>query len=263
MTVEPNAGFHVVIPARFGATRLPGKPLADISGRPMVVRVADAARRSTAAGVWVATDDQRVVDAAGAHRIDAIMTRADHASGSDRIAEVADRFGWADSDIVVNVQGDEPLLDPALIDAVAAALDNDPGAAMATVAHPLGLAAEFFDPNCVKVVCDRQGRALYFSRAPIPWDRDGFAASPAALGAGLPALRHVGLYAYRVGFLRRFGQLDPSPLERCESLEQLRALWHGFAIRVVIIDQAPPGGVDTPADLDRVRRLFDASGNSE
>lgn len=263
MSIQPRPVFKVVIPARYASTRLPGKPLADIAGRPMVVRVADSARRSAAASVWIATDDQRIVEAANAYRIDAVMTRADHASGSDRIVEVADRLGWPDTDIVVNVQGDEPMLDPALIDAVAAALEGDPGAAMATVAHLFGSAADFFDPNCVKVVCDRHSRALYFSRAPIPWDRDGFASDQSLLGRGMPALRHVGLYAYRVGFLRQFGRLDASPIERYESLEQLRALWHGFAIRVVTVDRAPPGGVDTPADLDRIRRSFDARENSE
>ncbi len=256
-------GFRVVIPARFGSTRLPGKPLADIAGQPMIVRVAAAARRSRADGVWVATDDERIVAAVRQHGYDAVMTRADHVSGTDRIAEVADLLKWEDADIVVNVQGDEPLLDPALIEAVAEALRDDPGAAMATVAHAMTTAEDFFDPNVVKVVCDVRGRALYFSRAPIPWDRDRFAECRDELDAGFPAQRHIGLYAYRVGFLRRFGQLSSSPLERCESLEQLRALWHGYPIRVVSNDQPPAPGVDTAEDLQRVRRLFDAGRDSE
>lgn len=252
-------GFRVVIPARYASTRLPGKPLADIAGQPMIVRVAAAARRSGAEGVWVATDDERIVSAVRQHGFDAVMTDANHVSGTDRIAEVADQLNWDDTEIVVNVQGDEPLLDPGLIDSVAGALRSDPDAAMATAAHPLASAADFFNPNVVKVVCDARGRALYFSRAPIPWDRDRFADSRDVLPADLPAQRHIGLYAYRVRFLRRFGQLAASPLERCESLEQLRALWHGYPIQVVGIDHAPAPGVDTPEDLERVRRMFDAS----
>lgn len=254
---------RVVIPARYASTRLPGKPLADIAGQPMIVRVAAAARRARVDGVWIATDDERIVAAVGRHGFDAVMTRADHISGTDRIAEVADRLQWDDVDIVVNVQGDEPLLDPALIEAVAVALRDDPEAAMATVSHPLRAAADFFNPNVVKVVCDARGRALYFSRAPIPWDRDRFAGGPGELPADFPAQRHIGLYAYRVSFLRRFGQLAASPLERCESLEQLRALWHGYPIQVISVDHAPAPGVDTAEDLERVRRLFDARIDSE
>lgn len=256
-------GLRVVIPARYASTRLPGKPLADIAGQPMIVRVAAAARRAKTDGVWVATDDERIVAAVRQHGFDAVMTRADHASGTDRIAEVAEQLAWDDEDIVVNVQGDEPLLDPALIEAVAAALHGDPDAAMATAAHPLDAAADLFNPNVVKVVCDLRGRALYFSRAPIPWDRDRFAKTRDQLPADLPARRHIGLYAYRVSFLRRFGQLAPSPLERSESLEQLRALWHGYPIQVVSVDHPPAPGVDTPEDLERVRRLFDAGKDSE
>ncbi|MCM2288269.1 MAG: 3-deoxy-manno-octulosonate cytidylyltransferase [Sulfuritalea sp.] len=256
-------GFRIVIPARYASTRLPGKPLADIGGQPMIVRVAAAARRSGADGVWVATDDERIVRAVRQHGFDAVMTDANHLSGTDRIAEVADQLNWDDAEIVVNVQGDEPLLDPALIDLVAGALRGDPDAAMATAAHALTSAADFFNPNVVKVVCDARGRALYFSRAPIPWDRDRFADRRDALPADLPAQRHIGLYAYRVSFLRRFGLLSPSPLERCESLEQLRALWHGYPIQVVSIDHPPAPGVDTPEDLERVRRMFDAGTDSE
>lgn len=256
-------GFRVVIPARYASTRLPGKPLADIAGQPMIVRVAALARRAQAEGVWVATDDERIAAVVRQHGFEAVMTRADHVSGTDRIAEVADQLDWDDADIVVNLQGDEPLLDPALIAAVAGALRGDPDAAMSTAAHPLTTAAEFFNPNVVKVVCDVRGRALYFSRAPIPWDRDWFATNREVLPAEFPAQRHVGLYAYRVGFLRRFGQLAASPLERCESLEQLRALWHGYPIQVVSLEHPPAAGVDTPEDLERVRLWFDAGLNSE
>ncbi|MDP2821595.1 MAG: 3-deoxy-manno-octulosonate cytidylyltransferase [Sulfuritalea sp.] len=255
--------IRVVIPARYASTRLPGKPLADIAGQPMIVRVAAAARRAHSDGVWIATDDERIAAAVRQHGFDAVMTSTNHVSGTDRIAEVADRLQWDDGDIVVNVQGDEPLLDPALVELVAGALRGDPDAAMATAAHPLTAAADFFNPNVVKVVCDVRGRALYFSRAPIPWDRDRFADQRAALPADLQAQRHIGLYAYRVGFLRRFGQLAASPLERRESLEQLRALWHGYSIQVVSIDHPPAPGVDTAEDLERVRRLFDADKDSE
>ena len=255
--------IRVVIPARYASTRLPGKPLADIAGQPMIVRVAAAARRAKSEGVWVATDDERVAAAVREHGFEAVMTRADHVSGTDRIAEVADRLAWDDADIVVNVQGDEPLLDPALIEAVAGALRGDPDAAMATASHPLTNADDFFNPNVVKVVCDVRGRALYFSRAPIPWDRDRFADRRDALPTDHSAQRHIGLYAYRVSFLRHFGELAASPLERCESLEQLRALWHGYPIQVISIDHPPAPGVDTPEDLQRVRRLFDAGKDSE
>lgn len=254
---------RVVIPARYASTRLPGKPLADIAGQPMIVRVAAAASRARTEGVWVATDDQRIFDAVRQHGFDAVMTRANHVSGTDRIAEVCAQLKWNDDDVVVNVQGDEPLLDPALIESVAAALRDDPEAAMATACHSLTAAEDFFNSNVVKVVCDSRGRALYFSRAPIPWDRDQFADRRDALPANLPARRHIGLYAYRVSFLRRFGQLAATPLERCESLEQLRALWHGYPIQVVSVDYPPAPGVDTAEDLERVRRLFDAGKDSE
>lgn len=250
--------FRVVVPARYASTRLPGKPLADIAGKPMVVRVVEAALKAEPAGVWVATDHERVATAVAAYGHEAIMTRADHPSGTDRIAEVAQAFGWGDDEIVVNVQGDEPLIEPQLIADVAAALAQDAGAAIATAAHQLADAAEFFNPNVVKVVTDAAGRATYFSRAPIPWHRDGFAASRESLPAGFAPRRHVGIYAYRVSFLRRYGGLSPAPTEQWEALEQLRALWHGYAIGVVDCDRAPAPGVDTPEDLDRVRRIFDA-----
>ncbi len=249
--------FKVVIPARFASTRLPGKPLADIGGKAMIVRVLERAREAGAAGVWVATDHQAVLDAVLAEGGDALMTRADHPSGTDRLAEVVTALGWSDDEIVVNVQGDEPLIDPELIAAVAETLAAATDAAVATAAHPIHDAADFFNPNVVKVVCDARGHALYFSRAPIPWARDALAASRERLPTGLPVLRHVGLYAYRVGFLRRYAALAPSPLEHWEALEQLRVLWHGERIAVRVIDVAPPAGVDTAEDLERVRSVFD------
>lgn len=252
--------FKVVIPARYASTRLPGKPLADICGKPMVVRVLEAANRSGADDIWVATDDDRVIEAVMTHGGGAVMTRADHPSGTDRIAEVAQQMAWDDNDIVVNVQGDEPLIDPALIAQVAQALENDRSAAMATAGFPLRDAADLFNPSVVKVVTDQQGRALYFSRAPIPWHRDGFAASRNFLPANYAPWRHVGIYAYRVSFLHRFGSMTPAPIEQAESLEQLRALWHGEKIVVVKCAIEPAAGVDTQADLDDVRRHFDQAG---
>ncbi|MRR51084.1 MAG: 3-deoxy-manno-octulosonate cytidylyltransferase [Rhodocyclaceae bacterium] len=255
-----DVSFKAVVPARYASTRLPGKPLADISGKPMVVRVAEAASRSGAEGVWIATDDGRVAEACGRFGFPVVMTSADHPSGTDRIAEVAATLGWSDSDIVVNVQGDEPLIDPALVRQVATVLAADRGAAMASACHPITDSADFFNPNVVKVVMDGAGRALYFSRAPMPWARNDFAHSRDVLPLGFPARRHIGLYAYRVAFLRQYGNLTPSPLETWESLEQLRALWHGFPIRMLETDHAPAPGVDTPEDLEKVRILFDARG---
>ncbi|MCU0805187.1 MAG: 3-deoxy-manno-octulosonate cytidylyltransferase [Burkholderiales bacterium] len=248
--------FTAVIPARYASTRLPAKPLADIGGKPMVVRVAERARESGAAAVWIATDHEEIVAAAKRHGFDATMTRPDHASGTDRIAEVAASLGLAADEIVVNVQGDEPLLPPALVTSVVHTLAQRTPASIATAAHPIHDAAEFFNPNVVKVVCDHHGYALYFSRAPIPYARDAFAASKAALPEALPALRHIGLYAYRVGFLHAYARLAPAPVEGFEALEQLRALWHGHRIAVAVADEAPPAGVDTPDDLERVRRAF-------
>jgi 3-deoxy-manno-octulosonate cytidylyltransferase (CMP-KDO synthetase) len=249
--------FTVLIPARLASTRLPDKPLADIAGLPMVVRVAQRAAQSAAARVVVAADDPRIVQACAAHGVDAITTGTRHASGSDRLAEACVRLGLDGDAVVVNVQGDEPLIDPALIDACAGRLAAEPDCAMATAAHPITALADYADPNIVKVVCDARGHALYFSRAPIPWRRDGAAAGAPALPEP-PALRHVGLYAYRAAFLRRFPALPPAPIERTEALEQLRALWHGHRIAVLVSDAAPGIGVDTPEDLARVRALFAA-----
>jgi 3-deoxy-manno-octulosonate cytidylyltransferase (CMP-KDO synthetase) len=248
--------FRVVIPARYASTRLPAKPLADIAGKPMVVHVVEAALRSGAAETIVATDDQRVQEAVAAHGHVAVMTRSDHPSGTDRIAEVAEQRGWADEEIVVNVQGDEPLIDPALIAEVAQALAGDREASIATAAHAIGDAAEFFNPNVVKVVAAANGRALYFSRAPIPWHRDGFAVQRDTFPAGFLPRRHIGLYAYRVGFLRSYGKLPAAPMEQWESLEQLRAMWHGFHIHVIDCARTPLPGVDTAEDLKRVRSLI-------
>lgn len=250
--------FRVVIPARYASTRLPGKPLADLAGKPMVVRVVEAALRSGAEEIIVATDDARVSEAVAAHGHVAVMTRSDHASGTDRIAEVAAQRGWADDSIVVNVQGDEPLIDPALIATVAGALDADRAASIATAAHRIHDIADFLNPNAVKVVTAANGHALYFSRAPIPWHRDGLSRQRETLPAELMVRRHIGLYAYRVGFLRCYGGLAPAPIEHWEALEQLRALWHGFHIHVIDCPHAPEAGVDTPADLERVCKRFAA-----
>ena len=253
---DSGVAFRIVIPARHASTRLPGKPLADICGKPMIVRVLERVRAAAAVEVCVATDHEGVRDAVLAAGGEVVMTRADHPSGTDRLAEVAILRAWADEDIVVNVQGDEPLIDPAIIAAVAAALAADPEAAIATAAHALASVDEAFNPNVVKVVCDAAGRALYFSRAPIPWARDAFGERRDVLPAGLAMRRHVGLYAYRVGFLRRYAELAPSPLEHWEALEQLRALWHGYRIQVLDLASAPAAGVDTPEDLERVRQSF-------
>ncbi len=247
--------FTVVVPARLASTRLPNKPLADIGGLPMVVRVAQRAALSSAAQVVVAADSPLTVQACEAHGVRALLTRADHPSGSDRLAEACDLLGLAAEAVVLNVQGDEPLVDPALIDAVAAMLMARPEAAMSTAAHAIDSVAEFTNPNVVKVVTDAKGIALYFSRAPIPWWRDGSGQGLAALPDPRP-LRHIGIYGYRAGYLRQFPALAQAPMEVTEALEQLRALWHGHRIAVHVTARAPGPGVDTPEDLERVRALF-------
>jgi 3-deoxy-manno-octulosonate cytidylyltransferase (CMP-KDO synthetase) len=247
--------FTVLVPARLASTRLPNKPLADIAGVPMIVRVAQQAARSKAQRVVVAADHASIVDACRSHRIDAVLTRDDHASGSDRLAEACEILGLDGVDAVVNVQGDEPLIDPALIDAVAALLHTRPQAQMSTAAHRIDDLADVANTNVVKVVLDAQGMALYFSRATIPWSRDAFASGITATPP-LPLLRHVGIYGYRAGFLRAFPRMPQAPIETAEALEQLRALWHGHRIAVHVTDTAPGVGVDTPADLERVRALF-------
>ena len=248
--------YTVLIPARYASTRLPGKPLADIAGKPMIVRVAERALAAGAARVAVATDDARIVAAVEAHGFPACMTRADHPTGTDRLAEAALQLGLPDEAIVVNVQGDEPLLAPALIRDMATLLAAHAPAAIATACHAIDDVSEAFNPNVVKVVLDRAGYALYFSRATIPWARDAFAARRDTLPAGLPLYRHYGLYAYRVGFLRAFPALAPAPIEQFEALEQLRALWHGYRIVVEVTTGTPAPGVDTPEDLERVRALY-------
>lgn len=250
--------FRVVIPARYASSRLPGKPLADIGGKPMVLRVLERALEAGAESVVVATDDVRVQAAVEAAGHAALMTSPEHLSGTERLVEVAETMNWKDDALIVNVQGDEPLIDPSHIRETARQLLLHDDAAMATLAHPLHDHADFINPNVVKVVGDRSGYAVYFSRAPIPWPRDAFAARqpmPRELGA----LRHIGLYAYRAGFLRTYAGLAASPLEQHEMLEQLRVLWHGYRIRLGLVPEAPAAGVDTPDDLARVRALFAAA----
>jgi len=247
------ASFTVLIPARMSSTRLPDKPLADINGLPMVVHVALRAGKSAASAVWVAADDDRIISACEQHGIRSLLTSADHPSGSDRLAQACEKLGLDGDDVVVNVQGDEPLIEPSLIDAVATELLRRTDCVMSTAAHAIDDADQWRNPHVVKVLTDREGTALYFSRAPIPCWRD------APDGAALPSpapLRHIGIYAYRAGFLRRFPTLEPAPLERIESLEQLRVLWHGGRIAVHECEHPPGPGVDTPEDLERARALI-------
>ncbi|PWF54543.1 3-deoxy-manno-octulosonate cytidylyltransferase [Massilia glaciei] len=248
---DPASPFTVIIPARMASTRLPDKPLADLGGKPMVVRVAERAALSGAERIIVATDHEEIAAACAAHGVEVYMTRSDHPSGTDRIAEVARGLRLADDAVVVNLQGDEPLIDPALLAACARLVG--PGVPMATCAHPLTGALEAFNPNVVKVVLDKASRALYFSRATIPWHRDAFAEATDTLPTGYVPLRHIGLYAYSNDFLQLYPGLEAAPLEAIEALEQLRVLWHGYPIAVHVCAEAPPGGVDTPADLERVR----------
>ena len=250
---DNSVKFYVVIPARYASTRLPGKPLCEIAGKPMVVHVADKARSSGAAQVVVATDDVRIADAVKQYGYYAMLTRVDHISGTDRIAEVAAREGWSDDTIVVNVQGDEPLIDPKLISEVAATLASNQEAVMATACHGIHTRDDFVNPNIVKVVLDRQGHALYFSRAPIPYPRDSI---DAELPTNMPAYRHIGIYAYRAKFLNQYAHIPPAVIEQTESLEQLRVLYQGYKIAVAITDNAPLTGVDTEDDLERVRSLL-------
>ena len=272
----PVPDFIALIPARLASSRLPEKPLADLAGVPMVVRVARQAAASGASRVVVCADDVRILAACRQHGVESILTEVGHPSGTDRLSEAAEQLGLQASDVVVNVQADEPLIDPATIGAVARLLQARPECDIATVAHPLRRLEELFDPNVVKVVTDAAGLALLFSRAPIPWSREHFAVAAGSAGgqarrspqgeggsragdqwlADLQALRHVGLYAYRAGFLQRFRQLSPAPIERAEKLEQLRALWHGSRIAVLQVDASLPPGVDTPEDLARVRALL-------
>ncbi|MDO8698973.1 MAG: 3-deoxy-manno-octulosonate cytidylyltransferase [Rhodoferax sp.] len=247
--------FTILIPARLASTRLPNKPLADIGGIPMVVRVAQRVMSLQAptgpVRVVVAADSAEIMAACQAHGVQAVLTRLDHPSGSDRLAEACQLLGLSDEEIVVNVQGDEPLIDPSLVGAVADLLLQRPEASMSTAAHAIDNMADFLNPNVVKVVLDARALAQYFSRAPIPCSRD----QPQALPVPAP-LRHIGIYGYRVGFLRQFPGLAQSPLELTEALEQLRAMWHGHRIAVHVSPHAPGPGVDTPEDLERVRKLY-------
>jgi len=249
--------YTVIIPARLASTRLPNKPLADIVGVPMVVRVAQRVRSGVAPStrIVVAGDDAAIIQACHAHGVESILTRQDHASGSDRLAEASLLLGLGDDDIVVNVQGDEPLIDTHLVQAVAELLTRHADASMGTAAHAIDSVSDFTNPNVVKVVLNAVGHAMYFSRAPIAWWRDGFTHGIQALPQPAP-LRHIGIYSYRVGFLRRFPQLEQAPMEVTEALEQLRAMWHGYRIAVYVSACAPGPGVDTPEDLERVRALF-------
>ena len=253
------SGFIVIVPARAASTRLPGKMLADIGGLPMVVRTARQAAQSAADQVYVATDDAQILEIAQQHGCNALLTRPDHPSGTDRLSEVVELLALPDDQIIVNVQGDEPLIDPEIINQTASALARNAAAAVATCAHPIGGPEDFFNPNVVKVVCAAGGQALYFSRAPIPWARNHFAdptrAKP-SFPTGFPALHHIGLYAYRSAFLKTFPTLSQGPLELFESLEQLRALENGFPIHVHITQSVPLPGVDTAEDLERVRALL-------
>ena len=260
---EPTAahqGFKVVIPARHASTRLPGKPLLEIAGRPMIQHVWERARASAAQEVIVATDDGRIAAACRGFGAEVVETRADHHSGSDRVCEVIQRRGWDPQAIVVNLQGDEPCMPPALIDQVADGLAKHPGIGVSTLAYPIAEAQTLFDPHVVKVVVDAQGLALYFSRAPIPWHRDAFQGGRAKLPRGVKFLRHIGLYAYRAGFLARYISWPPAALEITESLEQLRILWHGEDIHVGIAAVPPGQGVDTAEDLQRVSELMGKTG---
>ena len=250
-----SQAYTVIVPARLASTRLPNKPLADIHGLPMVVRVAQRAALSNASQVVVAADSIEIVQACQAHGVRAMLTQVDHPSGSDRLAEASALLGLKPHDVVVNVQGDEPLINPELINQVAELLVQRPSASMSTAAHEIHELAEFTNPNVVKVVIDQTQLALYFSRAPIPWWRDGFAKGIQTLPQPAP-LRHIGIYAYRVGFLQSFPTLQAAPIETGEALEQLRALWHGHKIAVHITPEVPGPGVDTPEDLERVRALY-------
>ncbi len=249
------ANFYVVIPARHASTRLPGKPLLTIGDKPMVVRVAEQAAQSGAQQIWIATDHHSIIDAAHEHGFKACLTKASHASGTDRIAEVVELQHWPDDAIIVNVQGDEPLIPPTLISAVAEHLHQHPECAIATACHAIHDEVAMRNPNIVKVVLDKNGNALYFSRAPIPHPRDAFTQKPAPTTT---MLRHIGIYAYHAGFLRAYNQLAPCMPEQIEALEQLRALYHGYKIGVVITEHAPPSGVDTEQDLHDARQVFAA-----
>jgi 3-deoxy-manno-octulosonate cytidylyltransferase (CMP-KDO synthetase) len=252
MSDDQTPDFLVVIPARLGSTRLPRKPLADIGGKPMVVRVAERAKQSLAQSVVVATDSPEIEAACNAHRIECLLTSPDHPTGTDRLAEVAQLLKLSANTLLVNVQGDEPLIPPELINQVAQTLANNPQCAISTIAVPITEKSEIDNPNVVKVVLNHANEAMYFSRAPIPFVRDAQSAQK------IEYLRHLGIYAYRADFLQAYAKLKPAPPEQAEALEQLRALWNGYRIAVHIALDPPAAGVDTPEDLERVRRLLGA-----
>ncbi len=249
-------GFSVIIPARYASTRFPGKPLADIAGKPMIQHVYERACQSEAERVIVATDDDRIADAARSFGAEVCMTKADHLSGTDRLQEVVHTLGFYADDIVVNVQGDEPLIPPRVINQVAHNLKAEPEAGIATLSEPIEDLASLLNPNVVKVITDARGLAMYFSRAPIPWPRDEFSTNQQLMPACYSWQRHIGIYAYRVKMLNDFVRWAPAPIEETECLEQLRAMWNGARIHVEVADELPPAGVDTPEDLERLRLLF-------
>ena len=248
--------YKIVIPARYGSSRLPGKPLISLCGKPMIQHVWERAGETGMQDIVIATDDQRIYDAAAAFGAEVVMTSAEHENGTERIAEVVRMKGWDDDAVIVNLQGDEPLIPESLIEATAASLINYPQAGMSSVCTPLNHSADAFDPNVVKVVLDREQFAMYFSRASIPWDRDGYKANPDAMTQKMPVYRHIGMYGYRVSFLRQYMEMEACPLENTESLEQLRALWYGVKIHMSVIAEPPGHGIDTPDDVARVESIL-------
>lgn len=262
MSQSEKVNFIVVIPSRYGSTRFPGKPLANIEGKPMVVRVAERAKAAGASNIYIATDDERIQNEVSKNGFNSIMTKRNHETGTDRLAEVADLLNLDNDVIVVNVQGDEPLIDPSLIQAVAKLLASHDDCSISTAAYKIRDASSIWNPSIVKVVTDKNGRALYFSRAPIPWNRSHFKneidlpISDRTLPENMHILHHIGIYGYRAGFLRQYPKLSQSHLERLESLEQLRALWHGYKIAVYETEQSPAPGVDQPEDLQTILKLW-------
>ncbi|MEC8908731.1 3-deoxy-manno-octulosonate cytidylyltransferase [Thalassolituus sp. UBA2590] len=252
------SGYKIVIPARYASSRLPGKPLIDLAGKPMIQHVYERALEAGAEDVVVATDDDRIADVARGFGADVVMTSPDHENGTERIAEVVSVKGWSADTVVVNLQGDEPLIPKSLIELTAEGLLQNSDAGMSSVCTPITTAHDAFDPNVVKVVLNERHFAMYFSRAPIPWDRDLYKESQEEVTARMPVYRHIGMYGYRVSFLNDYREMAPCPIELTESLEQLRALWYGVNIHMSVIDQAPGHGIDTPHDVERVAAILKA-----